>query len=116
MSFDASNEEPISICLGVVNKVSRGLFSGDGDQGYTLVGRFEPDDLRALGLGRIVIDTVAFPFTTFGVLLFLSGCRGRAEKTKSTREQLSWHAFNNSDDMARELRFDFVGNSARWVG
>ena len=78
MTLDAGNKELVCIRIGVLHEVRRGLLSRDGDQGYTLVGGLEPDDLGPFDGTAGLVALVALPLTTLRLLFFLGGRRGRA--------------------------------------
>lgn len=75
MTLDAGNKELVSICIRVLHEVRRSLLGRDGDQGYTLVGGLEPDDLGALDRAARFIATVTLTLATLCFLLFLGGGR-----------------------------------------
>lgn len=110
MTFDTSDEELVGIRLRVLNEVWWGLLSRDSDEWDTLVGRLEPDNLGTLDRTSGFITAIALSLPAFSLLLLLGGRRRRAQQPKGAREELPWHAFDNSDDMAGELGLDFVGH------
>jgi hypothetical protein len=112
MALDASNEKAVSVSLRILNKVRRSLLSRDGDKGHALISGLEPDDLRPLSgyALRTLISTITLPFPPLGFLLLLGGSGRRAEQAQGTREELAWHTFDDGDDVAGELRLDFIRN------
>lgn len=111
MTLDASDEKLVHISLRVLNEIGRRLFGGNGDQGHSFVGRFEPYNLRALDrCSPRLVPTVALTLTALGFLLLFGRSRRWAQQTKCTGEKLTRHPFYNGYNMASELRLDIVGN------
>ena len=113
MTLDAGDEELVRIGFRVLHKVRWRLFSGDGNEGNTLVGGLEPDDLGTLDRTTRLVTLVSFPLATLGFLLLLSRRRGRAEQTKRAGKQLTRHTLHDGDDMASILRLYIVCHPAQ---
>lgn len=111
MTFDAGDEEFINVCLRVLNKVWRGLFCRDSDERYTLICRFEPNNLGSLNRPPRFVASITLTLAAFSFLFFLCRSRGRPKKSESTGEELARHPFDNSHNMTSELRLYFVGYS-----
>lgn len=110
MALDTSNEKLIGVCLRVLDEVCGCLFCGDGDERDAFVSWLEPDNLGAFDRSPRFIPTVTFALATFSLLFLLGSGRRWAKQAKGAREELSGHAFNNRDNVASELGFDFIGN------
>ena len=110
MTLDAGNEQPVSISLRVLDKVRRSLLSWDGNKRDTLISRLEPNDLGSLDGATGFVSTVTLALATLSFLLLFGRSRRGTQQTQSTREELAGHTLNNSDDVAGELRLDFIGD------
>ena len=115
MTFNAGDEQLVGVRLRILNEVLGRLLSGNGNEGNTLVGRLEPDDLGAFDRATGLIALVTLAFATLSLLLLLRRSGRGAKETQRAREQLSRHTLYNGDDMAGKLGLDFVGDSARTV-
>ena len=110
MTLDAGNEQPVSISLRVLDKVRRSLLSRDGNKRDTLISRLEPSDRGSLAVAARFVSTVTLALATLSFLLLFGRSRRGAQQTQSTREELARHTLNTSDDVAGELRLDFIGD------
>lgn len=79
VSLNACNKELIGIRLRVWHEIEGGLFCGNRNERYALVGRLEPDNLRALNRATRFVTAISFSFTTLSLLLLLRGSRGRTQ-------------------------------------
>ena len=110
MTLDASDEQLVRVSFGILDKVGRSLLGGDGNEGHTLVGGLEPDDLGALNRTTRFIALVTLALTTLGLLFLLGRRRRGAKETQSTREQLTGHTLDDGDDMASKLWLDVISD------
>lgn len=72
VTLDASDEQLVGVRLRVLHEVRGRLLGGNSDEGNTLVGRLEPDNLGTLNRTAGLITFVALPLTTLGLLFLLS--------------------------------------------
>lgn len=111
MTFDTCNEQLVGISLGILHEIRGRLFSRDSNEGNTLVSGLEPDDLGPFdGTAAGILALVPFTFAALCLLLLLGRCRRWSQQAQSSGEKLTRHALHNGDNMACELRLDFVGD------
>lgn len=108
MTLDAGNKQPIGVSLRVLNKVWRSLFSRDGDKRNAFISRLEPNNLGSLDGAARLVSTVTLALATFSFLFLFGRSRRGTQQTQGTREELTRHTLNNSDDVPSELRLDFI--------
>lgn len=110
MTLDAGDEQLVDICIRVLDEVWRRLFGRDSNEGHTLVGWLEPDNLGSFDWAAArFVTSIALAFTTLSLLLLLCSSGRRPKKAKSARKQLARHPFDDGDDMSSKLGLDFVG-------
>lgn len=67
----------------VLNKVTRGLLGGYGDQRNPLVRRFEPYDLRLFWLSLVLMASgIAFSLLSLGFLFLFGGLAAGPQEAK----------------------------------
>lgn len=111
MTLNAGNEETIAVSFGVLDEVGGSLLGGDSNEGNTLVGGLEPNNLGTLDNFRaILLASVTLALSALSFLLLLGSGRGGTKKTECAGEELTRHAFDNGDDVTGILRLDFVGD------
>ena len=92
-----------------LDKVTRGLFGGNRNERYTLVGRFEPNNLGLVLVAVIVVTAVAtISGLPFGLLLLLRRLATGTKETKSSGEHLPGNTFDHSHDVTRVQRLLLV--------
>ena len=70
-TLDASNKDLVRVVLMLLHKITRSLLGGNSNQGNTLVGRLEPDNLRFFLLSVVLTASTAITMLAFGFLLLL---------------------------------------------
>ena len=110
MTFNAGDEQLVGVRLRILNEVLGRLLSGNGNEGNTLVGRLEPDDLGAFDRATGLIALVTLPLATLCLLLFLRGRRRRTEPAQRSREQLTGHTLDDRHNVACKLRLHLVSD------
>lgn len=84
VTLDAGHEEFVSIPVGVLDKVGRGLLSRNGNKRHTFVRWLEPNNLGTFNGAPRFVTTITLPFSAFRLLFLLSSSRGRSQETEGS--------------------------------